>query len=107
MSPFFKNDDSWGSETDDGLNFASNTVFILFRIDGRNYSAIDEIFTSCSGTYYIYCYNNSKKLIPIPIDMVSLPKESSSKDENSFIHQHLEEYKTLMIRTKKLNRITK
>jgi len=103
MSPFFKNDDGWispHSSVFDNLPF--NMVSV--KINNLYCKVLDEIFPSCSGMYYIQHHEDSIVRF-IPIDMVSLPENIISKDENSFIYQHLEEYKTKMIRTKKLNRI--
>lgn len=65
------------------------------------YDILDEIYPSCSGTYYVHCWDTTVgSFIPISIEHIIDPEPRSS-----FIFKHLEEYKSKMIRTKKLDRI--
>lgn len=110
---FFKNDTSFSDLSQRQYEKPAVLKYVWVKIDISNgyygslndyFDILDEIFPSCSGNYYVQFWDpNRVSFIPISIEYVSLVDTMNLPD--SFVYNHLEEYKSKSIRTKKLNRI--
>src|SRR5204862_120282 len=106
----FKNDD-WLDSPNKAKErpYGPEYAYIVLE-NGTNCSVIDDIFESCSGKYYIWCWDsNDGAFKPIDIEKIAQVHLHSTRtnSEREFLLNNLEKFKLKAQRSNKLERILK